>query len=709
MTNPKDSSMSDPGGISRRQLLQLTGTGLIGLEAGLLGAASPGIAQAAAGAAKTAAKKARPAATDPAAIAPLNRFPRMVQSYFTNYVRGAEQIGEKARAALKTKEDAEQYVATVRRKILESFGPLPEKTPLEPRITGTVDRDTYKIEKVIFESRPGYLVAGNLYIPKGRKFPLPAVVGTCGHSDTGKAQLTYQSFAQGLARLGFIVLIIDPVGQGERVQYPDGKGKSKIGIGVKEHLYMGNQQSLVGEFLGSWFAWDGIRALDYLLTREEVDPKRIGVTGSSGGGTQTTWLCGLEQRWAMAAPSCFVTTFRRNMENELPADTEQCPPRALALGLDHSDFIAAMAPKPVILLAKEADFFDVRGTQEAFARLKRLYGLLGAEDKIELCITPGEHAYSQGSREAMYRWFHRASGLEAPAGEPALTIEDDKTLWCTPNGSVAELGSKTLCSFTKEKSQRLARSRRPVTGEALTRALAWALKLPPRKGVPEFNILRTVARRQYPAVRPQPTCYAVETEAGITALVTRLSDKAHIARPPQAPGRAVLYIANESSDAELREEALVGELLKAEAGAEFFACDVRGIGESRPNTCGIDTFKDPYGCDFFYAVHAQMLGRPYVGQRTHDVLRVIDWLRSFGHEEVHLAASGWGTLPALFAALLSPQVVQVTLKNAPNAYAEMAENEEYNAPLSALLPGVLARFDLPDCYKALEAKKLRRV
>ena len=122
-------------------------------------------------------------------------------------------------------------------------------------------------------------------------------------------------------------------------------GPLKGGTGTREHLYAGNQQSLVGEFVGTWRAWDGIRALDYLLTREEVDRRHLGVTGNSGGGTMTTWLCGVEQRWTMAAPSCFVTSFRRNLENELPADTEQCPPRALALGLDHEDFLAAMAPK----------------------------------------------------------------------------------------------------------------------------------------------------------------------------------------------------------------------------------------------------------------------------------------------------------------------------------------------------------------------------
>src|SRR5687768_11689012 len=152
------------------------------------------------------------------------------------------------------------------------------------------------------------------------------------------------------------------------------------GVGVREHLHVGNQQFLVGEFFGAWRAWDGIRALDYLLTRPEVDPQHIGLTGNSGGGTDAAWLCGVETRWTMAAPSCFVTTFRRNLENELPADTEQCPPRALALGLDHSDFVAVMAPKPVIILDQEKDYFDARGVEEAHARLKALYAAFEKEE-----------------------------------------------------------------------------------------------------------------------------------------------------------------------------------------------------------------------------------------------------------------------------------------------------------------------------------------
>src|SRR5262249_9533777 len=150
---------------------------------------------------------------------------------------------------------------------------------------------------------------------------------------------------------------------------------------------------------------------------------------------------------------------------------------------------------------------------------------------------------------------------------------------------------------------------------------------------------------------------------GIPALVYRLADEPHLSRPPQGESRAVLYVAHHSSDAELRTEPLLGELLKG-AGSDFWACDVRGIGEARPGTVGVNPFLASYGSDYFYAVHSLMLDRPYVGQKTHDLLRVLDWLRSFGRKEVHLVARGWGTIPATFAALLSDVVTRVTLKHA---------------------------------------------
>lgn len=648
-------------------------------------------------------------------LLPHNRFPRMVQEWTVEQVRRAQRRKREAMQQLHTKQDAEAYVESVRQRIRECFGPDPERSPLNARVTGIVERDAYRIEKVIFESRPGFPVSANLYMPKGKTSPAPGVVGTCGHSSEGKAGDSYQSFAQGLARQGYACLIYDPIGQGERWQYLTDDLKPRLGGTVAEHLQAGNQQYLVGEFFGMWRAWDGIRALDYLMTREEVDKNHLGVTGNSGGGTLTTWLCGLDPRWTMAAPSCFVTTFLHNTENELPADTEQCPPQAIALGLDHDDFFAAMAPKPVILLAKERDFFDVRGAHESYEHLQKLYRLLGAEENIELFVGPTTHGYSQENREAMYGWFNQVTNVSEAKSEPELVLEDVETLWCTPRGQVAELpGTKTVFDFTKAASQRFREKRGAVEGDELRERVRQVLKLPTTEETPPpYRILKYLRNRLYPSPQPKThshaITYAVETEADIFALVYMLTQEPWYSRPPRLGKRATLYVAHHSSDEELRNEPLIRELLTAEPDTPFFTCDVRGIGESRPNTCGVNSFLKPYGSDYFYAAHGLMLDRPYVGQRTHDVLRVLKWLSSNGYHDVHLVAKGWGALPATFAALLTEHVTQVTLKNSLTSYADLAESEDYEWPLATFLPNVLAHFDLPDCYRALESKQLRQI
>ena len=434
-------------------------------------------------------------------------------------------------------------------------------------MTKVVERDAYKIENVLFESRPGFLVAANLYIPKGRNFPLPGVVASCGHSDNGKAIETYQSFCQGLARLGYVVLIFDPIGQGERMQYLDANLKPQHGTGTGEHNYAGIQQVLVDERFWTWRAWDGIRALDYLVSRKEVDVRHLGVTGNSGGGTMTTWLCGVEDRWTMAAPSCFVTEFRRNMENELGADMEQCPPRALSLGLDHEDFLAALAPKPVIILAKEKDYFDARGNEAAYHRLKGLYRLLGAEDNIAYFVGPTYHGYSQENREAMYRWFNRCTGISDARTEPKLVLEKDETLWCTPRGQVADLKSKTIYAFTQEKSRTAAAKRLDLDGAALPQAVAEVLRLPPRNGVPEFRILRPLPDRKYPLRHALP--YMVETDPGVHAIVYRLTTEPLLSRPPRDTNKAILYVSHTSADEELRNERLIRDLIEADPRRRF--------------------------------------------------------------------------------------------------------------------------------------------
>lgn len=636
---------------------------------------------------------------------PLNRFPRMVQEYFVNRVRALDKKRTDRIYQLSTRQEAENYVAEIRQKIRQSFGPEPERTALNPRITKRIERDTYHIENVIFESRPGFLVTANLYVPKlrnGLKSPLPGIIGTCGHSSNGKAEAAYQSFAQGLARQGYVVLIYDPIGQGERLQYPDKNLKSRIGVGVREHLYAGNQQFLVGEFIGAWRAWDGIRALDYLLTRNEVDPKHLGVTGNSGGGTMTTWLAGVDPRYTMAAPSCFVTSFRRNLENELPADTEQCPPKALALGLDHEDFLAALAPKPVIILSKERDYFDVRGSEAALARLKHLYRLLGAEDKIALFTGPTGHGYSQENREAMYGWFNKVTGISSGHEEPPIHLEADAVLEASPEGQVAPLGSLSVFDFTRQRAKELESRRGNPSGNQLRAAINKTINVETPQSSPDFRILRNRRRRGFP--KPQFTTYAIETEPGVQTITYLLGEETHHSRPPKNRDQAILYVSHLSSDEELRSDPVLKEILNSSPHS-FYACDVRGTGESQPNTCGENSFLAPYGSDYFYSIHSLMLDDPYPAQKTRDLIQVIRWLNHQGHQSIHLIAKGRGTIPASIASLLSPNVKKITLINALKSFQMIAESEDYDWPLSSLVPSILNHFDLPDIYSELQATR----
>ena len=225
-------------------------------------------------------------------------------------------------------------------------------------------------------------------------------------------------------------------------------------------------------------------------------------------------------------------------------------------------------------------------------------------------------------------------------------------------------------------------------------------------GVPSYDILRPISGRQYP--KKYTASYLVETERGIKIPVYLLSDTDLLSRPPLGIKRAILYVSHLSADEELRSEALIKDLISAEPQSAVYACDVRGTGESKPNTCG-DDFFGSYGNDYFYSAYSIMLNSTYTGQKTFDLMRIIDWLKSCGHTEVHLVGKGWGAIPATFAAVLSDTVKQVSLKNALSSYSDIAENAEFNWPLSTLVPGILKQFDLPDCYLELASKKLTQI
>ncbi len=625
-------------------------------------------------------------------------YPHMLQEYYVSRVRRLSAARARRRSAVTTPEEVRVLQGQVQARLARSFGPFPERTPLNARISGSLTRPEYTIEKVIFESRPDFPVTANLYIPRRGAAPFPCVLGTCGHSMIGKAEPAYQAFAQQLARQGWVVLLYDPISQGERGQYPLPEGvRHPVGC-CQEHNMMGNQMRLIGDFLGTWRVWDGIRALDYLLSRPETDPERVGVTGNSGGGTLSTYLNAFDDRFTMAAPSCFVTTYLRNLENELPADSEQIPPDILRLGLDMADFFVARAPRPTLLLGQRNDFFDCRGLRETFEELRRLYAVLGHEDRVRLFIGPGNHGYSEHNRQAMYRFFNEVAGVDAPPVETDLRVESPEALSCTPEGQVWKTGQAVrVFDITAEAARRIAARRRSKPVDRLPRLLRRVLALPRKRPVPCYRILRNRGRDAPPYA--QHSVFAVETEPGTQAICHLFAPEMFFHLVP--PENCVVYVPHLSS---LQDVAADATPVKPDL---LFAVDVRGMGQTRALTCNDTDFFAAYGNDYFYASYGLMLGRPCLGRRTLDLLTVLDLLEAEGCREVHLAGRGLGALTAAFAAVLHPLVTRVTLKNALLSFYELTQAPVQSWPLSAMAPGVLRQFDLADCFRALLPKRLR--
>lgn len=620
----------------------------------------------------------------------------MLQEYYVARVRRVLQERQEARARVRTRAQVLALRDEVRAKLAKCFGPMPKRTPLNAQVTGVTECRDCRVEKVIFESRPGFAVTANLYVPLRSRPPFPVVLGTCGHIETGKISY-YQFFAENLARQGYLTLLYDPVSQGERTQFRRAEWLAPWWGCVREHSTIGKQMALVGEFLGAWMVWDGVRALDYLLSRPEADPTRVGLTGQSGGGTQTTYLTAFEERFTMAAPAGFVTSYESNIENELPADSEQNPPGILAAGLDHADFFLAHIPRPTILLGQNNDYFDRRGLEGTYEELRRFYRIMGAEENIQLFMGPSGHGFGVQNREAMYRFFNHHAGIKARTREnPSHKPLPPEALRVTPRGKVIALGGRRTSDFIRERAEQLASKRSPLSAKELSGRIARCLQLPERSGPPHYRILR---QRELP--KPSETVqsrFAVESEPGIQTRLHIFAPEPYFHLP--AARNATLYVPHLSA----RDEFEKGEAPEAEP---LHAVDVRGIGEMQSQTCynRSDFFRH---CDHedFYSAHALMLNASYPGRRVHDLLSVLDLLENNGCRSIHLVGRGLGSIAATFAACLHPLVKRVTLHNALLSYEELTRQPAHRWPVSIIPWNVLNQFDLPDCYRLLRSKGL---
>lgn len=338
-----------------------------------------------------------------------------------------------------------------REAVLDGVGGLPEREPSPADVTwrspgvtwrGRRDLGTHSVERFVFESLPGVLVTGNLYRPcPAQERPGPAVLFVCGHTGAGKADPLYQRVCARLAAAGITVLTIDPWGQGERFGYLDAHGTAVVPGGTAEHTYAGLQAWWLGQSTVRYFLHDALRAIDVLSGLPEVDPARIGVTGNSGGGMLCTLLMTLEPRLAAAAIGTYVTSRQAYLRTDKHQDAEQILLGGTRRGVDHADLLAAMAPRPVAVLAADFDFFPIEGTIDSVERAGHAYGLLGVPENLQLVRAPITHHYGDPLAAAAEAFFvsalgarGRATGTAGRTGQAVLAPED---LQCTRTGQVA--------------------------------------------------------------------------------------------------------------------------------------------------------------------------------------------------------------------------------------------------------------------------------
>src|SRR5262249_7227310 len=346
--------------------------------------------------------------------------------------------------------------------------------PLNPVVTGRFQRQGYRVENIIFESQPGFRVTGNLYIPESGPQPFPAVIGVAGHTANGRMSATYQHAWIGFAKRGYVVLAIAPPGQGERWEYFDPiAGTSRAGGSTREHTMAGLQCLLTGSNIARYEIWDGIRAFDYLLTRPEVDGKRVAVAGNSGGGTQSGYIAALEPRLAGGVSACWTTRWRELWEKPGPQDAEQVFAGFIRDGLDFSDFALAFAPRPYLMETATRDFFPIAGAHATYEELQPLFDVIGAPKQVGFFEYDDTHGWSKERRQAAYRWLdHWLRGQDNEGIEPDIVTEPEGRLSATPTGQLAtSLGSETVWSLNLARAKSMASHRPQVDRAAVLRAL----------------------------------------------------------------------------------------------------------------------------------------------------------------------------------------------------------------------------------------------
>ncbi len=593
-------------------------------------------------------------------------------------------------AAITTEDQARARQARVRALLSEM---IEFETASGPVVSGTskvLHEDGFDIEALWYESLPGYRVTANLYRPTTGAGPYPAIIVQPGHGVDGK--ISNYGFAANFARAGFIVLAIDIVGEGERLQHFDPEiGASKVGRPTGEHS-MGFGQSLpTGGHVSRYFIQDAMRGVDYLMARPDVDDQRIGAFGCSGGGTMTAYLAALDPRIKATASACYVNDFDHLLApGETGAqDAEQSIPFFLERGLDLPDWIELAAPRPYAIVSTTEDMFPIAGARAAYAEARRFYAAMNADDRITMIEGPGGHGNLGPVAPQILAFFSRwlKDDVTPPVFTP-VAVGDASRLRVTETGQLSSsIGSETLQSLARAQADRERPN--PPAEETDSARLA-------RLRVAIRDITRT---RTAPGDTVQATLSATARHNGFQSTPVTLSvggmDVMATFATDGAPGRKPsLLLLGAPPSTTL--EGLFATWTRA--GWNVLALEPRGAG-------GAEEIKSPLTGDWtLLSLRTLLVGRTPVGLRIDDTIAAINWLSERPDVDPRgVAVHGPGALGpvALHAAVLDDRIGQVTTIGSIVAYREFVDRPISRDMAEVNLPGVLRRYDLPDLMEVL--------
>jgi len=592
----------------------------------------------------------------------------------------------------------------IRETFLRGIGGLPaDGGPLNAKVVGEVAAGDVRIEKVTFESRPGAVVTASLYLPPGHSGRGPAVLFLCGHHRRAKHEPEFQIVCQIYARAGFVVLVIDPPGQGERLGlYDPAVPEEQVRWGTAEHDYFGVRTTLLGQSIARYFLHDAMRGFDCLLSRPEVDPARIAVTGNSGGGTQTAMMMMADPRIAAALPATFLMDRRSYLRSGQAQDSEQIWPGFTAAGLDHEDFLIAMAPRPVAVLAVTSDFFPIEGTRSTVARGRRHYETLSCADALALLEDASDHHYTPGLARQGAVFLARAFGMPEPSQE-CLHGEaiEPRLLWCTPTGHV-RANNPQMRSLHTENVLELQRIEE--AGRDSGKAAEWLREqvFANRKPV-DLNVRFPFGPGHWNLVS-ELLC-----ESGVWWSQEGILNYGLMFRLPSAAGSMlpVTLALWDGGTTEVRAHApwLMDECA---GGRAVLVADLTGLGCLAPNRllreCDPNHF---YGTAGKLADDLLFLGDSLAALRAYDVTRALDALPFFTNidpEGVRLLASGKAGIYGQLAAMadrppaLARRIQAVEVVNPPWGFSKILKATGYDTVRfkEINLCGLLRHMDIPD-------------